>query len=146
MRTLGIDFGEVRIGVAISDLTRSFASPLTTLKSLNQLEAIEAIGLIVTEQDVNNVVIGVPVSLDGTVGPQARKIKRFANLLGQQLPVPVCFWDESYSSVLADNIMVSSGTRRSKKKNKRDSIAATVILQEYLDSCRHNNAVRSLTT
>ena len=89
---------------------------------------------------VGEVVVGTPVSLDGEVGPQARKIRAFTDLLAERISKPVRMWDESYSSAAADRIMGESGVGRRKKKGKRDSVAAAVILREYLQGTRSTGA------
>ena len=136
MRVLGLDVGDVRIGVAVSDPTGIVVEPLTTIKAATRAAAIEKIAELVEQEGVGEVVVGTPVSLDGEVGPQARKIGVFVDLLAERISKPVRMWDESYSSVAADRIMGESGVRRRKKKGKRDSVAAAVILREYLQGTR----------
>ncbi len=129
---LGLDVGNVRIGVAVSDPTGIVVEPLDTIKAPTRAAAIEKIAELVEREGVGEVVVGTPVSLDGRVGPQARKIQAFVELLEARISKPVRLWDESYSSVAADGIMRESGVGRRKKKGKRDSVAAAVILREYL--------------
>ena len=136
MRSLGLDVGDVRIGVAVSDPTGTVVEPLTTIQAGTRAAAIEKIAELVELESVGEVVVGTPVSLDGEVGPQARKIQAFADLLAERISKPVRMWDESYSSAAADRIMRESGVGRRKKKGKRDSVAAAVILREYLQGTR----------
>ena len=136
MRSLGLDVGDVRIGVAESDPTGTVVEPLTTIKAGTRAAAIEKIAELVEQEGIGEVVVGTPVSLDGEVGPQARKIRAFVELLAERISKPVRMWDESYSSLAADKIMGESGVGRRKKKGKRDSVAAAVILQEYLRGTR----------
>ena len=136
MRSLGLDVGDVRIGVAVSDPTGTVVEPLTTIRTGTRAAAIEKIAELVEQECVGEVVVGTPVSLDGEVGPQARKIRAFTDLLAERISKPVRMWDESYSSLTADRIMGESGVGRRKKKGKRDSVAAAVILREYLQGTR----------
>ena len=136
MRALGLDVGDVRIGVAVSDPTGTVVEPLTTIKAGTRAAAIERIAELVEQECVGEVVVGTPVSLDGEIGPQARKIGVFVYLLTERISKPVRMWDESYSSAAADRIMGESGVKRGRKKGKRDSVAAAVILREYLQGTR----------
>ena len=133
---MGLDVGDVRIGVAVSDPTGTVVEPLTTIQAGTRAAAIEKIAELVELESVGEVVVGTPVSLDGEVGPQARKIQAFADLLAERISKPVRMWDESYSSAAADRIMRESGVGRRKKKGKRDSVAAAAILREYLQGTR----------
>ena len=142
MRSLGLDVGDVRIGVAVSDPTGTVVEPLTTIKAATRAAAIEKIAELVEKEGIGEVVVGTPVSLDGEVGPQARKIRAFTDLLAERISKPVRMWDESYSSLAADRIMGESGVGRRKKKGKRDSVAAAVILREYLQGTRCGTAAQ----
>ena len=99
-------------------------------------KAIEQIAGLVEREEIGEVVVGMPVSLDGGVGRQGEKTRAFAELLAQRISIPVRTWDESYSSQVADGIMRESGTRKARRKGKRDSVAAAVILREYLEARR----------
>ncbi len=138
MRILGLDVGERRVGIAISDSTGTVARPLQTLVRGSREEDLAAIAALVAEHDVGLVVVGQPLSLDGTEGPQARRVARYAEALAAHLPVRLVSWDERFTTVVAEEIL-----RQSRKKRKRrhartagevDAIAAAVILQSYLDS------------
>ncbi len=140
MRLLGLDVGDVRIGVAMSDPTGTVVETLTTIQAGTRAAAIEKIADLVEQESVGEVVVGTPVSLDGEVGPQARRVRAFTDLLAERISKPVRMWDESYSSAAADRIMGESGVGRRKKKGKRDSVAAAVILREYLQGTRSMGA------
>ena len=138
MRVLGLDLGERRVGIAVSDPTGTIVRPLQTLIRSSREEDFAALRALVDEHDVDLVVVGKPLSLDGTEGPQARRIARYALALAERLPVPLVFWDERYTTVAAQEILLHS---RGKKKRRQaraegelDAIAAAVILQSYLDS------------
>jgi putative Holliday junction resolvase len=133
-RLLALDLGERRIGVAISDPTGTLARPLTTVVRASRNEDFEAIVRLVDEYGATCVVVGLPLSLDGAEGPQARSIRRYAEHLSQAVDVPIEFWDERYSSAVAAEILSEKGHRGRRARNLIDSTAAAVILQSYLDS------------
>ena len=132
MRLLGLDVGDVRVGVAVSDPTGTVVEPREAVRAGTRAGAIEQIAELVELEEIWEVVVGVPVSLDGGVGRQGEKTRAFAELLAERISVPVRTWDESYSSRAADGIMRESGVKRGKRKGRRDSVAAAVILEEYL--------------
>jgi len=137
VRVLALDVGERRVGIAIGDPTGTVARPLQALVRGSREEDFAAITALVAEHDVGLVVVGQPLSLDGTEGPQARRVARYAEALAAMLPVPVVAWDERFTTVAAEDILRQN--RRQKKRQARtrgevDSIAAAVILQGYLDS------------
>jgi len=137
MRVLALDVGERRMGVAISDPTGALARPLQTLVCGSREEDFAAIAGLVAEHDVGLVVVGQPLSLDGTEGPQARRVARYAEALAARLPVRIVSWDERYTTAEAKEILRQGrgekGRRRAREK-KLDAVAAAVILQSYLDS------------
>jgi len=138
MRYLCLDVGERHIGIAISDPTGTIARPLQTLEHRSTAEDFSAIASLVNEYDVGAVVVGRPLSLDGTVGPQAARTDRFTEALADQLEVPVVGWDERFSTAAADEILLKTrkerARRRARANGEIDAIAAAVILQSYLDS------------
>ncbi len=134
MRVLGLDIGERRIGIALSDPSGTLARPLQTLVRSSRPADFAALAALVAEHEVELVVVGRPLSLDGSEGPQARRIARYADALAAHLPVPVVFWDERFTTVEAEEIL-----RRNRRRRKRadradvDAVAAALILQRYLD-------------
>jgi putative Holliday junction resolvase len=138
VRILGLDVGERRIGVAISDPTGTVVRPLQTLVRGSREEDLVAITALVAEHDVGLIVVGRPLSLDGTEGPQARRIARYADMLAEQLSVPIVSWDERFTTVAAEEILTQGRSRKKRRRarveGKVDAIAAAVILQSYLDS------------
>ncbi|HUX75633.1 MAG TPA: Holliday junction resolvase RuvX [Anaerolineae bacterium] len=147
MRILGLDPGERRIGIAISDPTGTLAHPLQTLVRGSREEDFAAIAALVAEHDVDLVVVGWPLSLDGTEGPQARRVARYTDALAACLPVPVVSWDERFTTAAADEILRQirgrKGRRRARARGQVDAIAAAVILQSYLDSVDQSAVVDS---
>lgn len=138
MRYLSVDVGDRHIGIAISDPTGTIARPLETLEHASTQEDFAAIASLVDEYDVGVVVVGRPFSLDGTVGPQARRIDRYTEGLAAHLEVPVVQWDERFSTEAAREILLKTrnerGRRRARASGEIDAIAAAVILQSYLDN------------
>lgn len=138
-RIMGLDYGDVRIGVALSDITHLIASGLETYtRKTNKLD-IAHLAQIIAENDVNLVVFGLPLNMDGSEGIRVVKTKSFAEKLKAECNVMVDFFDERLSSVDAEEILLNAGLRRDKRKDVIDKVAATLILQGYLDKKRENN-------
>lgn len=139
-RTLSLDVGDRRIGVALSDPEGILASPYIIIERKSDKEDIEAILRITEQERVGRIIIGLPRSLSGELGEQAGKVKAFADMLGNSVPVPVEMRDERLSTVSARRLMREAGTRKRSGKKRRgerdDAIAAAVILQDYLDEVR----------
>ena len=138
MRLLALDVGERRIGVAVSDPTGTIARPLHALERGSKIEDFSAIGALIDEYGAQAVVVGRPLSLDGSVGPQARRVAHYTQALAEHLDVPVIPWDERFSTARADEILRETrgekAKRRARSNGEIDAIAAAVILQSYLDS------------
>ena len=132
-RILGIDYGEKRIGVAVSDPTNTFAQPYTTLENKSQEYVFTQILKIAEEKDVARIVIGLPGNMNGTIGPKAREAMRFAEKLQDITHLPVVTWDERLSTSRAYTSLAASGMSLAKKKKKIDKMAAQFILQNYMD-------------
>jgi putative Holliday junction resolvase len=136
MRVLGLDIGDKRIGVALSDPQGLLASALTIIERRDSTADIQAILSLVEKHGVERIIIGLPLSLDGSIGQQAKNVQAFAKMLGQEVDVPVESWDERLSTVAAERLLIEVGARRAKRKKHRDAIAASFILQGYLDRLR----------
>lgn len=134
-RILAIDYGERRVGLALSDPMRIIASGLTTLRIKNDLEAVEKIKQLIVEHDVIKIVLGNPLTLDGIEGAKAKKIRAFAEKMQRHLSIDIVFWDERMSSVTAQKLLVEAETKKKRRtKEKIDELAAVVILRHYLDA------------
>ena len=138
MRVLALDVGERRVGIAISDPTGALARPLQAVVRSSREEDFAAIAAIVAEYGVSLVVVGLPLSLDGTEGPQARRIAGYAEGLADCLPTQLVLWDERFTTAEAEEILrqyrSEKKRRRARASGELDAIAAAVILQSYLDS------------
>lgn len=133
MRVMGLDIGEKRIGVALSDPLGIMAGALTVIERTTDDAALKQIINLVRENEVELIVVGMPRSLDGSLGKQAQAVQSFIDLLKQYTQLPVVAWDERLSTVAAERTMLDVGMKRDKRKKRRDSLAAAFILQGYLD-------------
>ncbi len=133
-RILALDLGEKRIGVAISDATRTIAQPLDMIPRTSRQADFEAIGRFVQEQQANLLLVGLPLRLDGTVGEKAAWVKDYAADLQKTLNVPLEFFDESFTTVQAEASLRSRGKKGRQIRQNVDAVAASFILQAYLDS------------
>ena len=134
MRILALDYGSKRIGVALCDELGITAQGLATITRKSRARDIEKISGFVEEYNVEKIVIGYPVRLDGTEGIQCEKVSKFAGILGSHLSIPIIKWDESLSTKEAETILIEADMRRKKRKKVIDKLAAAIILQGYLDS------------
>ena len=132
-RSLGLDIGDKRIGVALSDAESILASPFTIINCQGDIADVEAITSIISQQQVKQVIVGLPRLMDGSLGKQAEKVKAFTQKLCSHTEVPVEFRDERLTTVSAKRLMRAANTKKTKSKAKYDAIAAALILQGYLD-------------
>lgn len=141
MITLGLDMGDRRIGVAISDPNEIMAVPIKPIELKSAAgtkgaaeEAIQAIGRVVMEQRAEKIVVGLPISMSGNVSEQTKKVKRLCDQMSKAFQMPIVTWDERLSTSEADRALSEAGVTARMRKNKLDSSAAAIILQGYLDS------------
>lgn len=136
MRTLGLDVGERRIGVAVSDPEGRMAVPMETVERRGAGDA-RAILAIARREDAGRIVVGLPISMDGSHGKQADTVSSFADALRVADGPQIVLWDERLSSAEADRYLRESSKKARQEKGLRDRIAASIILQAYLDHQRH---------
>ena len=136
MRCLGLDIGDRRIGVALSDPEGILASPFTIIERTEDSQALAAIVEIINKQDVGQVIVGLPRSLGGSLGEQAEKVNEFADRLAGQIKVPLEYRDERLTTVMAQRLKRASGGKKTRGKARYDAQAAALILQGYLDEGR----------
>jgi len=134
VRILGLDVGDRRIGLAISDPNGQVAVPLRTLHRSAQNGSVEAIAALVAEENVEAIVVGLPLRMDGSAGSQAESVQEFVGQLLPAVNVPVTLWDERLSTVQAEQLLRRDRPASRKGKSEQDSLAAAIILQGYLDS------------
>jgi putative holliday junction resolvase len=134
MRILAVDPGEKRIGIAISDPTATIASPLQVIKHVSRTIDSATIAQIAAENDCEKIIVGQALDSEGNPGPAARHSARLAEAIRGQTNLPVELWDESGSTQAARSAAIALGVSRRKRSGHLDEIAATVILQSYLDA------------
>jgi putative Holliday junction resolvase len=139
MRYLALDVGDRRIGVAVGDEASRIAKPLTVIHRSSRVDDVSRIAELVREQGAGALVIGHPLNADGTVGPQAEHIERYARALIEELQakgldLPGILWDEYGSTQRAQEAMIAGGRGAKRRRARIDAVAAAVILQEYLDA------------
>jgi putative Holliday junction resolvase len=137
LRLLGLDLGEKTIGVALSDTSRSVASPMETLRRSKFSMDAEKLGKIVVEQNVGAVVIGMPLNMDGSDGPSAQSARAFGRNLAARISVPIVFWDERLSTVAVTRTLLDADASRRRRADVVDKMAAAYILQGAIERLRH---------
>jgi putative Holliday junction resolvase len=135
-RVLGIDYGTKRLGLALSDELRLTAQPFGKIEDEDEENRITAIAKIIEENGVSEVVVGLPLTLNGDVSRSTSRVIGFAIELNRRLDMPVTTWDERLSTKESERILIESGLKRSERKGVVDSVAAAVFLQSYLDARR----------
>jgi putative holliday junction resolvase len=136
-RILAVDPGEKRIGIAISDLSGTIANPLTVIQHISRLVDAARIVQIAADNEAVKIIVGCPYDMEGEMGPQARKSARMAEAIGTQTNLPIELWDESDSTQEARSARIALGARKSRRSGHMDELAATFILQSYLNSLSH---------
>jgi len=142
LRLLGLDLGDRRIGVAISDPSCKLALVRETLFVSGEKDAIEKIGELVGENGIDTIVIGLPLNMDGSFGPRAEKTRAFAGLIENKLAVAVEFWDERLTTNIAKRTLHDAGRRATKRDGRLDQMSAVLILQGYLDRLEASSKMR----
>jgi putative Holliday junction resolvase len=135
-RVLGLDIGSRRTGVAVSDPGRKVATPVSVLSTAELLGDAGILRRLVDDYEVGELVVGLPKSLDGTLGPQARDVMETAEALARHVQVPVTYHDERLSSAEASRAMAATGADERRRRGAVDKVAATLMLQSWLDSRR----------
>jgi putative Holliday junction resolvase len=133
VRLLGLDVGDRRIGLALSDETETLASGLPTFERIGPRKDVRTLVELVRRHEVGEVVVGLPIRLDGTIGPQAEKVQAFADELKAAVKVPLVTWDERFTTTIAEQSLIEADVSRRKRKGLVDQVAAVLILQSYLD-------------
>lgn len=134
MRIMGLDYGDKRIGVAVSDEMGWTAQGLEVIHRKSEEHDMERISSIIKQYDVTDIVVGLPKNMNGTIGERGRICIDFAHKLEQAMKIPAHLWDERLTTVYAEKTLISADVRRSKRKQVIDKLAASLILQGYLDS------------
>jgi len=133
---MGLDLGDKTIGVAVSDLFRSVASPLETVRRKKFTLDAEALLKIIADRQIGGIVLGLPRNMDGTEGPRCQSTRAFARNMQQKTDIPIGFWDERLSTVAAERALLEADTSRARRSEVIDHVAAGYILQGALDRLR----------
>lgn len=133
IRILGLDVGDRTIGLAVSDPLGWTAQGLHTIRRTNPEEDLQALQAVINDYQVSQLVIGLPRNMNGTLGPQAEKVRQFIELIRPEITCEITEWDERLSTKMAERSLIESDMRRSKRKKIIDTAAAACILQGYLD-------------
>ncbi len=133
-RIMGLDVGDNTIGVAISDLLQITAQGVTTIRRVSKKEDYAVLKELIDEYNIKKVVVGMPKNMNGTIGPQGEKTITFAEKLKNKFNIDLIYQDERLTSKAAEMLLISGDVRRDKRKSVIDKVAATFILQTYLDT------------
>lgn len=133
MRILAIDPGSKRLGLALSDPSGTVALPLSVLHRRSEPEDLKELNRIVVHNGVQLVLVGLPRMMDGTVDVAARNAQAFGAEVGRVTGLPVEYWDERLTTVAAERFLIEQGKRRARRRQDVDRVAATLLLQGYLD-------------
>lgn len=138
MKIMAVDYGDARTGLALCDRTEFLASPIGVIHEYNFDNTVKKVAYAVTEYDAKMVVIGHPLNMNGSAGDRAQKCELFAEKLRELVDVPVILWDERSTTVSAHQILNDTNTRGKKRKEVVDAVAATIILESYLEYRKNN--------
>jgi putative holliday junction resolvase len=134
MRTLALDHGTVRIGVALSDELGMIAQPLEFIPAEPFAAFLDRLKKLVAERDVGRILVGMPRNMDGSYGPAAEKVDEFVRQLRDAFSIPIQTWDERLTSVQAQRMLREAAVKGAKQRQKVDQMAAAILLQSYLDA------------
>jgi putative Holliday junction resolvase len=135
-KLLGLDLGTRTIGVAVSDGMRYSATPLETIKRTKFTADAERLLELIAENAAVGIVVGLPLNMDGSEGPRVQSTRAFVRNLAQKTPLPMAFWDERLSTAAVQRMLIEADTRRDRRAEVVDKLAASYILQGYLDRLR----------
>lgn len=139
MRILAIDYGDARIGLAISDESETIATPIGTYLSQSMRKDIDYLAALSKERGAGLIVLGLPINMDGSQGERAAKTTAFGTVLERVSGISVVYKDERLTTVSAEKALIESNVRREKRKQVIDTLSAQIILQSYLDTQKHKN-------
>ncbi|MCL2365467.1 MAG: Holliday junction resolvase RuvX [Oscillospiraceae bacterium] len=134
MRIMAVDYGDARTGLAVSDLTGTIAGEAWVLHERNQSKVAASIGFEAENRSVKTIVIGHPKNMNGTIGPRALLCEALAEAVREVCDIEVILWDERMTTMGAHRILSDTGRRGKKRKNTVDAVAASLILESYLNS------------
>lgn len=138
MKILAIDLGDRRTGIAICDKEETISYPLKTILEENKEKLIEKIFELALENKIQMLLVGIAINMDGSIGEKAKNCRNFAKRLKEKTNIPVATWDERQTTKLASRFLIESNTKKRKKKKVIDSVAATIILNSFLEYRKNN--------
>ena len=130
---LGIDLGKKRTGIAVSDINQKIASPLKVIENMKFNEILNILEKIVNERNICAIIVGDPINMDGSIGPKSQSSRSFIKNLSEELDIPILLWDERLTTVSAERSLLEADISRKKRQQLIDKIAASIILQNFLD-------------
>lgn len=133
MRKMALDYGEVRIGIAFSDLLNIIANGYESYTRKNLESDLDYLTTLARTHEVDEIILGLPVNMDGSEGERAQATREFGDLLGKRSNIKISYLDERLTSVSAERLLIEADVRRENRKKIIDKVAATIILQNYLD-------------
>jgi putative holliday junction resolvase len=136
MRILAIDYGTKRMGIALSDESKSIAQPFEMIPAQPFARFLARLKELIREKEVELLLVGLPRNMDGSYGPAALKVQEFVAVLQETIGVPIRTWDERLTSAQAARLLISADVRRETRKEKVDKMAAAILLQSFLDGLR----------
>lgn len=136
MKILGLDIGSKRVGLALSDPLGITAQALETIEVKNEEDIVDRLKKIVNKEEIKEIVVGLPLNMNGSSGPQAQKAVEFCDKLKENFTIPIKLWDERMSTLEVERIMIEADVSRNKRKKKIDKLAAQVMLQSYLNAIK----------
>lgn len=143
-RLLGVDYGARRVGIAVSTPEQTIASPLQTYHRRHETEDARHLARLAAEYEIVGLVVGLPVHMSGEEGQKAQEARAFGEWMGRITGLPVRYWDERYTSSIAEVHLLSTGMSKKKRKARIDQLAAQIMLQSYLDSGDRTQAPRPM--
>ncbi|MBL4601117.1 MAG: Holliday junction resolvase RuvX [Emcibacteraceae bacterium] len=137
-RLLGLDLGSKTIGIALSDILLTVATPMETIKRTKFTKDAQRLLTIIDEQKVGGLILGLPKNMDGSEGPRCQSTRQFARNIAEKTGIPICFWDERLSTIAVTRTLLEADTSRKRRAELVDKMAASYILQGVLDNLSHN--------
>ncbi len=134
MRILGIDYGSKRMGLAVSDPTRMIARSLVVITRTDLKRDLDRLVEVIEQQEASDIVIGMPVSKNGSLGEKAKEVIDFIDKMKKRIKIPIIQWDERFTTVISERLLIEADMSRARRKQVIDKVAASVMLQSYLDS------------
>lgn len=142
-RLLGLDVGTKTVGLALSDISRTVATPLETIRRTRFTQDAARLKALIAAHDVGGLILGLPVNMDGTEGPRCQGVRQFARNMSEKVDLPMAFWDERLSTRAVERMLIDADASRKRRGELVDKLAASYILQGALDALREQNDTKN---